>query len=92
MLFRSQKENILFHISRWADDSYIYKKISIDDASGKPPMVFMEKVANFSLEDFTRMFQQNGLEIKDVFGNYQLDSFESAQSPRMIIIAQKKPA
>jgi len=87
-----KKENILFNISRWSDDDYIYKKISIDDASTKVPLVFMEKVANFNLDDFTELFQENGLTINEVFGNYQLEPFDAIHSPRMIMIAQKDPA
>jgi len=86
-------ENIHFHISRWVDDKYIYKKIFIKDPLNNSfPLSFVEKVANFNLKDFTELFKQNRLEITAVFGNYLLDIFDANQSPRMIMIARKLPA
>jgi SAM-dependent methyltransferase len=86
------KESIHFNITRWSDKEYIYKKIAIDDSSEKQSLVFIEKVANFKLDDFTLMFKKNKLAIKEILGNYQLDPFDKASSPRMIMIAQKQEA
>jgi SAM-dependent methyltransferase len=83
--------NIHFHISRWADEKYIYKKIIIEDPAHQSPQTFMEKVANFDMNDFSEMFSKNRLEITTVFGDYHLNTFDPVLSPRMIMIAKKLP-
>jgi hypothetical protein len=83
------RNHISFSITRSADDNYIYKQITVEDPSIAAPLKFMEKVANFSLEDFTQMFAANNLTIISVLGNYQLEPFDPKESPRMILIAQK---
>lgn len=85
-----KKQNIEFKIIRWSDDQYIYKKITIYDTMLNAPLVFMEKVANFSLHDFSSMFEENNLVIKEVFGSYQLEPFDAIHAPRMIMIAEKQ--
>lgn len=82
--------NIQFYISRWADEKYIYKKIIIDDPGQSSPLSFMEKVANFNLSNFEEMFQENRLEIINVFGDYHLNAYNEMLSPRMIMIARKQ--
>ncbi|MBU6158016.1 MAG: methyltransferase domain-containing protein [Bacteroidetes bacterium] len=84
-----RRNNIVFSITREADERYIYKKITVSDPAIANPLQFMEKVANFSLNDFTQMFGANHLNLLSVSGNYQLDPFIIEESPRMIMIAQK---
>jgi SAM-dependent methyltransferase len=83
------RNHISFSITRSADDNYIYKRITVEDPAIATPLKFMEKVANFSLDDFTQMFAVNNLTIISVLGNYQLEPFDPEESPRMILIAQK---
>jgi SAM-dependent methyltransferase len=85
-----QIENIRFLISRWADEKYIYKRITIEDPDNPTPKSFMEKVAHFNLNDFTEMFTENHLKMNAVFGDYQMNVFDADRSPRMIMIAQKQ--
>lgn len=84
------RNNITFSIVRHADEKYIYKTITVEDPAIATPLYFMEKVANFSAEDFTTMFAANNLSIRSVYGNYRLDPFDKEVSPRMILIAQKQ--
>jgi hypothetical protein len=35
------------------------------------------------------MFEQNGLKFEKVYGDYQLNEYDSNASPRMILLARK---
>lgn len=82
----SEIEGVHFGISRWQDDTFFYKTITIA-AAGES---FTEQVRKYSLEDFTAMLEKQGMQVTDVFGNYELASYNARQSPRMIIIAERK--
>ena len=84
------KHNIQFSIIRESDSQYFYKKIQVEDPSLSTPLLFIEKVARFTIEDFTKMFSANGHTLLWAAGNYRLDAFDPEQSPRMIMVAQKK--
>jgi SAM-dependent methyltransferase len=79
-----------YHIKKWKDNRFLYKQISVQDPSIQQTFEFTEKVAVFSLQDFNKMFEKNGLVITEVFGDYALGSFNIEESPRLIMVAQKK--
>lgn len=79
-----------YHIKKWKDNRFIYKQIRIDDPSMGKSFEFTEKVAVFSLADFQLMFEKQGLELREVFGDYGLGSFNVDESPRLIMVARKK--
>ncbi|MEO6583491.1 MAG: class I SAM-dependent methyltransferase [Ferruginibacter sp.] len=91
MVHQSEKEieNINYIITKWYDENYFYKKIMIEDEQLEEPLVYTEKVAKFSLGDFTEMFAYQGLQIKEVFGDYNFNNYHIKKSPRVIMIAQK---
>jgi len=68
---------------RWIEDGRVYKKITIDHEK-----VFIESVRLYQLDDMARMLADNGLQIRQVYGDYEAGVF-SAESERMIILAQK---
>ncbi|CAN5689551.1 class I SAM-dependent methyltransferase [soil metagenome] len=78
-----------FHITKWMDEDSFYKKIEVEHDSFTEPHVYIEKVAKFSLGDFTDMLAYQGMQIKEVFGDYKLGSYHVRKTPRMIMIAQK---
>lgn len=82
-------DGIYFHVTRWHDETHFYKKIIIEDPQLREPLEYMEKVAKFTLADFKDMFASNQLHIQEVFGDYQLDSYEESSSPRLLMIAKK---
>jgi SAM-dependent methyltransferase len=88
----SQKEidGVLYRLNKWTDKTHFYKHIQIEDKELIRPLEYTEKVAKFSLADFTRMLGAQGMKIQHVFGDYQLQPFDSKDSPRLLIIAQKK--
>jgi SAM-dependent methyltransferase len=89
-------DGITYLLTKWYDGKHFYKKIRIiDDQAESPgislasPLEFTEKIAAFTLSDFTRLFSAQGLQIQQVYGNYQLGAFDENTSPRLLMIAQK---
>lgn len=82
--------NTTYTIQRWHNDSHFYKKIEITDSSLSAPLIFTAETTKFSLGDFTDMMSFQGLQVQDVFGNYQLAAYDTRKTPRMIIVASKK--
>jgi 2-polyprenyl-3-methyl-5-hydroxy-6-metoxy-1,4-benzoquinol methylase len=79
-----------FLISKWYDDLHFYKKIVVEDPLQPEPIVYTEKVAKFSLDDFNQMFDRQGLVIEMVFGDYNFAAYDANLSPRLLMIARKK--
>lgn len=78
-----------FYIKRHQTDAHFYKEIKVVHPSLETPLIHTEKVAKFTLSDFERMFEKQGLTITQKFGNYNLDEFNEEESPRLILIAKK---
>ncbi|MEO7523143.1 MAG: class I SAM-dependent methyltransferase [Ferruginibacter sp.] len=91
MVHQSEKEieGVNYLITKWYDETHFYKKIMIEDEALQEPLIFTEKVAKFSLGDFTDMFAYQGLQIKEVFGDYNFNNYSTKSSPRLIMIAEK---
>jgi SAM-dependent methyltransferase len=85
-----QISNTIFDIHRWQDDTHFFKKITISDPGLKEPLSFTEKLAKFTLGDFTDMLSFQSLQVQEVFGDYQLSPYHLKNTPRLIIIARKK--
>lgn len=90
-IHHSQKEieGINFIITKWYDESHFYKKIEIEDEALTEPLIYTEKVSKFSLGNFTEMFAYQGMQIKEVFGDYNFNHYSIKTSPRLIMIAEK---
>ncbi len=85
---RKEIDGIIYHITRWMDDRYFYKEIIVDDPSVAKPLVYTEQVARFSLYDFQCMFDEAGLRLLGIYGDYELHQFNKKNSPRLILIAE----
>ena len=92
LVHKSQKEidGIYYHLTKWFDETHFYKKIMIEDEALNEPIEFIEKIAKFSLGDFNDMLSYFGLQIQQVFGDYQLNGYDVKKSPRMVIVAKKR--
>ena len=82
-------ETTQYDIHRWMDESHFYKKITITDPSEDQSHEFTEKVAKLSLGDFTDMLSFQGMQVAEVFGDYNLNGYDVRKTPRMIILAKK---
>jgi SAM-dependent methyltransferase len=85
-----QIEGTIFHLTKWFDEKHFYKKINIEEDGLQTNLSFTEKVARFTLDDFEKMFAQHGLNIYEVFGDYELKGYDTEKSPRLIMIAKKE--
>lgn len=78
-----------FNINRRVERNHIIKDISfLDDA--KIERKYCESVAGFSLADFNKLFRAAGMGLVATFGDYQLNSYDPIDSPRLIMIFKKK--
>ena len=80
-------ENIRFHIQRKVENGFILKDIRFKDA-GKN-YHFQEKVQALSIGDFSYYLQKAGMNVVDLWGDYELNDFNALHSNRLIIVAQK---
>jgi SAM-dependent methyltransferase len=79
-----------YHILRWHDETHFYKKILVEDSFLKAPLDFTEKVAKLKLGDFTEMMAYQGLQISEIFGDYNFSGYDVRNTPRLIFIADKR--
>ena len=84
-----QVNGTLYKILRWHDEDHFFKKIIVEDPSLKQPLVYTEKVAKFSLGDFTEMLAFQGMQVQEVFGDYQFHKYDVQKTPRLIVIATR---
>lgn len=91
LIHKSEKtvDDVQFIITKWFDEDFFYKKIEVLDEQLTEPLVYNEKVAKFSLGDFTDMFAYQGLQIKEVYGDYDFNRYDVKKSTRLIMIAEK---
>jgi hypothetical protein len=75
---------IRFHIERYEEDGYICKDIRFEH--DHIPYHFTERVRAFSLSDFEQMFEEAGIYLLDVFGDYKLNKYHPTQSERLVMI------
>lgn len=78
-----------FHIKKWFDDHSFFKEIRIEGGDLETPEIYQERVAKFTLGDFTEMLAYQEMQVQEVFGNYDLSPYHLKESPRLIIIAKK---
>jgi SAM-dependent methyltransferase len=78
-----------YHVTKWMDETHFYKKIEVEHDDFTEPHVYTEKVAKFSLGDFTEMMAYHGLQIQEVFGDYNLGPYDIRKTPRMIMLATR---
>jgi len=79
----------VYRLTKWDDEKHFYKKIHIEDDALEAPLEFTEKVAKFSLEDFSVLFSRNGLQLRDIYGDYEMGPYDRQASPRLLMIAAK---
>lgn len=82
-------EGVNFHLTKWFDETHFFKKILVEDEQLNEPLVFIERVAKFTLGDFNDMFSFHRLQIQEVFGDYNFESYHVKKSPRLIMVARK---
>lgn len=83
-------DGIFYDITRWHDDTHFYKHIAVTDSQeGNEIHEYREQVEKIRLHEFDILFKKHGLKLRQVFGNYDLNSYDPNLSPRLIMIAEK---
>jgi len=77
-------QNIEFKQKRYVKDGYIFKDIQFNYKS--EVYNFQERVKALTLEDFESLFEQAGVYLLDVFGDYKLRKFDKNSSQRLVMI------
>ena len=80
-------DHVEFKISRFIEKGYIVKNIHFND--DEEVYFYQERVKAITKSEFLSYFETAGLEVKHIFGNYQLDPYDEHSSPRMIFVVQK---
>jgi len=80
-------KNILFEIEKSHDSKFIYKKIKIIDKNKQ--YTFNEKVRLINKEKFVNYYKDFNVNLKAVFGDYSLNTYDPKVSDRLILIFQK---
>ena len=81
-------DGITFHISKTIENNTVIKNIKFSDKGHT--YHFEEHVKLFDKEYIEGLATECNLKVLNVFGNYQLDSFDINSSPRLILVLQKK--
>lgn len=82
-----QVDDLKFHISKRIEKGYIFKRIQFHDKG--QDFDFEERVKLLFYEDFAEFFNESGLKLINIYGNYQLQKYEALSSPRLLMICQK---
>jgi len=77
-------DDIEFHLKRYVENGYIIKDISFTVDGNL--YNFQERVRAFTLTDFEVLFEQAGVFLLDVFGDYKLRKFNAKTSDRLVMI------
>lgn len=77
-------DGIQFNLHRYVKNNVIYKDIRFN-FEGKD-YHFTERVSALELEDFKRYFNEAGVELIDVFGDFNLSPFDYENSNRLLLI------
>ena len=81
-------EGLDFHIEKKEWNNFIRKTIKFEVAGDMRE--YHEYVKMISKDDFYRYFGEAGLEVKNIYGNYELQSFDEKTSERLIFVAEKR--
>lgn len=84
-LFRDMK----VHIDREIKENMVYKNIQFNGEKLERTVQYQERVKLYELDWFQRNFAKYGFGIRKVYGSYDGDEFDKAESPRLLMIAKK---
>lgn len=79
-------DGITFYLHRYVKDKVIYKDIRFTFAGQE--YHYTERVSALELEDFKAYFAQAGVELVNVYGDFNLAPFDYENSNRLILIFQ----
>lgn len=81
-----KRDGILFSIRRNVDSRWLIKDIDIQ--TNRSHYHFQERVQLLEVDDFISLFTKVGLQLVDLFGDYQLGTYSRKKSNRQILVFQ----
>ncbi|MCS6789606.1 MAG: methyltransferase domain-containing protein [Bacteroidia bacterium] len=75
-------------VERTQDSFALHKKVTVRHSDGSQE-VFHERVLKLTEGDLSQMIERAGLQLQETWGGYTGVPFSAADSPRLILLAQK---
>ena len=85
-----EHDNIQYKIERRIEENMVFKTIRFSGPELDRPLEFTERVKLYDLNWFEKMLEQNSLKLLTLFGDYKGNPFQVSESPRLIMLSQKK--
>jgi 2-polyprenyl-3-methyl-5-hydroxy-6-metoxy-1,4-benzoquinol methylase len=82
-----QRGDIQFHLQKKIEDGFIKKKIEFLDKGTH--YSYKEQLKMINLFTFKKMMSEAGLEMQQIFGDYNLNQFDASSSERLIMVAKR---
>ncbi len=82
--------NMQYEIERKVEENMVFKTIRFSGAELDQPLEFTERVKLYDLDWFEKELDQSGLKLLTLFGDYKGAPFLEKESPRLIMLSQKK--
>ena len=82
-----QIDNIVFEMSKQIKGNFLYKHIRFTHNNHEH--LFTERVMLIYQQQFENYFTKVGLRLQHTYGDYNLSPYETATSPRMILVVKK---
>lgn len=82
-------QDLKVHIQREIRENRVYKHIRFTGERIDKPIEYQERVKLYELDWFENVFEENGFDIKKVYGSYEGEPFDKENSPRLLILAKK---
>lgn len=88
---RSERSEDGMHIEeiRQIQDGFVRKTILISE-QGQETRKYLEQVKLYGVEEFKSLLAPTGLIIDKIYGDYEANSFDPSNSPRLIIVGHKR--
>lgn len=80
-------EGVLFRIRKYLEKDKIIKEIEVID--GKNHCFYHEKVKCYTADLLCKMIENAGMKVLQLYGNYQLTTFDPSHSDRIIIVSAR---
>jgi len=82
-------EGAVVHEKRRLDErrAVLHKRVRVKFEGGRE-VEFSERVRMYGVADFDALLGDAGLSVRAVYGSYDLDGFDAARSPRLIVLGE----
>lgn len=82
-------QDFVVHIQREIRGNMVFKHILFTGEDVEEPIEYHERVKLYELDWFEDVFEENGLDLTQIYGSYEGEPFDKEESPRLLMIARK---